>query len=208
MVRYTAIILLILSLFAVSCGKGKRLPAEDRSPLPYEQMRDGDLVFRCGLGMFSQAVTLAEKNRSYSHVGLLFKDGDVWTVVHAVPREPDYKGDFSRVKQEPLEKFLLPDMAIRAGLVHTGFSDSLKIEQMKAQAFQAVRDSVRFDDAYDLEDSTEVYCTEFVWRLYRRAGIDLTEGRRKFLRTVVINGDTLFPEHVYDYSLNTLYYSY
>jgi len=158
--------------------------------------------------MMSQAVTLAEKNRRYSHVALLFKDGDVWTVVHAVPREPDFKGDFSRVKREPLEKFLLPDMAIRAGLVHTGLTDSLKIAEMKAQAFQAVRDSIRFDDNYDLSDSTEMYCTEFVWRLYRRAGIDLAEGRSKFMRTVVINGDCLFPEHVYDYSSNTLYYSF
>lgn len=206
--RYTVLILLILAYFAASCGRSKGIPVEDREPLPYGEMKEGDLVFRCGLGMFSQAVTLAEKNRSYSHVGLLFKDGEVWTVVHAVPREPDFKGDFSRVKQEPLEKFLLPEMAVRAGLVHTGFSDSLKLAQMKEQAFQAVRDSVRFDDNYDLEDSTEVYCTEFVWRLYRRAGIDLTEGRRKYLRTVVINGDTLFPEHVYDYSSNTLYYSY
>ena len=173
---------------------------------PQQELREGDLAFRCGMGVFSRAVTSREENGIYSHVGILVKDGDQWKVVHAVPGEKASKADFDRVKAEDLSVFFHRDRATRGALVHTSLTDSLKVAQIVSEALQSARDSVLFDHDYSLEDSSRVYCTELVWRLYRRVGIDLAEGRGKNIHLLHIQGLCLLPEHLYDYSYNNPYF--
>lgn len=205
MVKCNLLILLMLAL-AAGCGRGS---GEDQTAaLPYGEMRTGDLAFRCGRGVFSRAVTSAEGDGIYSHVGLLVNDGGLWKVVHAVPREREFAGDFDRVKAESVEVFFGDDRAKSGCLVHTGLTDGSKIESMKATALQWARDSIPFDDAYDLADSTRLYCTELVWRLYRNAGIDLSEERRRRIHLFSIDGDCLLPEHLYHYTTNETYYHF
>lgn len=196
-------ILIALVLVCLSCGR-----RAEHGELPYGQLREGDLIFRCGIGVFSRAVTAVEDEGLYSHVGLLLRDSTDWVVVHSVPREPDYAGDFDRVKMESLESFLSTGRAASAAFAHTGLDDSLKIAEMRSSAFQAVRDSMRFDGSYSLEDSTRQYCSEFVWRLYRREGIDLSEGRRMKMDVFLMRGECILPEHLYLYKENKFYYKF
>ena len=62
--------------------------------IPKETLRSGDIVFRQGSGLTSRIVQKADKNGIYSHVGIVLRDknGDC-LVIHAVPGEPDFKGD-------------------------------------------------------------------------------------------------------------------
>lgn len=199
---------LVLLLLAASAA----LSACSRQPepriLPEAELREGDLAFRCGLGFFSRAVTAAEDAGVYSHVGVVVRDGDSWQVVHAVPAEREFKGDFDRVKKEDLAVFYGPDRACRGCLVHTGLADGASLAALRCAALAAARDSIPFDNAYDLADSAAVYCTEFVWRLYRAAGIDLSEGRRRSIHLLQIDGDILLPEHLLAYSNNQSYYQF
>lgn len=203
--RLTSFIIL-LGLVAISCsGHSRQAPSPE---FPLQELREGDLAFRCGMGVFSRAVTTSEQKGIYSHVGLLVKDGDSWKVVHAVPGEKVSKADFDRVKAEELSVFYGPLRACRGALVHTGLTDSAKVAQMVSAALQSARDSVLFDHDYSLEDSSKLYCTELVWRLYRRAGIDLSEGRRKSIHALHIQGECLLPEHLFDYSSNIIYFNF
>ena len=171
-------------------------------------MLEGDLAFRCGRGVFSRAVTAAESDGIYSHVGILFKDGADWVVVHAVPGEKEFAGDFDRVKAEPTGIFFSNARAKRGCLVHTGLRDSATVAKIKTAALGAARDSVRFDNNYNLADSAEVYCTEFIWRLYRSAGIDLAQGRSRYVHMFHINGGCLLPEHLLEYTDNQKYFTF
>lgn len=182
--------------------------AEAPRVFPEGEMQEGDLAFRCGMGVFSRAVTTVEDEGVYSHVGILLKDGEDWFVVHAVPGETEFRGDFDRVKKEPLAVFYGPRRAKRGCLVHTGLDDSLKVENLRRTALQMARDSVAFDGDYDLTDSARVYCTELVWRLYRREGIDLSEGRRQRVNALQIHGDCLLPEHLLKYRNNVIYHHF
>lgn len=193
-------ILAVLLIFGCS-----RAPKGDVE-LPYGLMRNGDLAFRCGGGVFSRVVTAAGDGGVYSHVGVLVKNGGKWMVVHAVPGEKEFNGDFARVKVESAGKFFAPDRAFRGCLVHTGLADSLRLAALCSTALRYARDSVRFDGFYDLADSAEVYCTEMVWRLYRRAGIDLSEGRRRHVNMIGLHSECILPEHLLKYTGNDIYF--
>jgi len=204
------LILLILAAAVIAgCHTGGSKEQPPSCPhLPYGMMAEGDLAFRCGHGVFSSAVTAAGSDGIYSHIGLLVNDGGTWKVVHAVPRERESAGDFDRVKAEPVETYFRSDRACSGALVHTGLSDAARIATMKSTALQYARDSVPFDHDFSLADSTRLYCTELVWRLYLTAGTDLSEGRRRKIHLFSINGDCLMPEHLYDYKDNETYYQF
>ena len=196
----------LISLLVLLAGCAS--PVEERV-FPLEEMAEGDLAFRCGQGLFSRIVTTAESEGVYSHIGLLVRDEGDWKIAHAVPGEKEFKGDFDRVKLEDLYVFFSADRAMRGCLVHTGLvRESAKALELCRQAILSARDSVRFDNDYSLEDSSKVYCTEFVWRLFRRQGIDLAEGRCRQFNTLYLNGDVLLPEHLLHYSNNTVYYTF
>ena len=59
-----------------------------RDDLPLDSLRDGDLVFRQGMGPESEAVLqLDSTGGQYSHIGIVISDNGKWKVVHAVPGE-------------------------------------------------------------------------------------------------------------------------
>lgn len=197
--------LILTVCFLASCGR-----TDEVRPFPLESMRPGDLVFRCGRGMLSHAVLAVERKGIYSHVGVLVQEADgSWKVAHCVPAEREFDGDFDRVKFEALEKFLSVDRAATGCFVHVG--DALDPDRLAAlcdEARKAFRDSVRFDHDYDLADSSALYCTEFVWRLYRHQGVDLSEGRRRGVNLPGLHGDVLLPEHLLQYKGNTIYHQF
>lgn len=199
---------LLLLLLVLPGGCRRKAVGNPAPPFPYEQMREGDLAFRCGQGFFSRAVMSAEEEPLYSHVGVLVKENGEWKVVHAVPAEAEFSGDFDRVKAEGIGTFFAPDRAFRGSLVHTGLADSARVSALREEALQLARDSVLFDGSFSLADSTKLYCTELVWMLYRHAGEDLSEGHRRYINVFGIQADCLLPEHLYAYSKNEEYYNY
>ena len=75
-------------------------------------LRAGDLVFRRGGSLSSRAVVMADTDKGYSHIGMVVDSAGKAMIVHAVPYEPDFKGDFDRVKLETPQRFFLSDRAI------------------------------------------------------------------------------------------------
>lgn len=196
--RVTISILLSLVFFA-SCSERKVCD------IPLEDLAEGDLAFRCGRGLFSRIVTTAEEEGVYSHIGVVVKEEGRWKVAHAVPGEREFKGDFDRVKLEDIGTFFAPGRAFRGCIARTGVHIP---DRLPAKAIRAARDSVEFDGDYDLLDSSKVYCTEFVWRLFMDEGVDLSEGRRTSVNVIGISGDIILPEHILHYSKNKLYYQF
>ncbi len=202
MMRRLFVITVLLNAALLAACNEKR---PGRTQFPFEEITEGDLAFRCGRGIFSRAVLSADGSSVYSHVGIVVREGERWKVVHAVPGERESSRDFDRVKKEDLEIFFSHDKAYRGCLVHTGLPAGSSVCK---DALDFARDSIPFDNRYELEDSSAVYCTEFVWLLYRRAGIDLTEGRRREIHAFHVDGPLILPEHILQYSGNTEYYKY
>lgn len=196
---------LCVLLCLVSC---RQKTVVEEPEIPYPMLREGDLAFRRGNSLVSDAVVAAERHALYSHCGVVFKVDSVWSVVHAVPGEREFPGDIERVKAEPIEAFFSPRRACHGELLHTGLTDSLLVVGIKQRALRMVSDSVRFDSKYDLADTNFVYCTEFVYLLYKSIGMDLSEGRRSHIQVPMFAKECLFPSDIYACKRNTSYFKY
>ena len=163
--------------------------------------REGDVVFRNGLGAESRAVVITSHGR-YSHVGLLHRDSasSQWQVVHAVPGEdePEY------IKVEPVAMFFDSYRAQSGAWARIDCSDSVAASAVR-YALNKVAEHVLFDNDYLLEDTTQLYCTELVWRSYLSQGIDVSDGQRHSVLTLFSNeGECIFPDNI-ERSITTLF---
>lgn len=181
-----------LVLLIVGCVESQR--RSDGCPrwLAEEHLAEGDLLFRRGTGLVGQVVTSMDRDGHFSHVGIVVRVDTLWRVVHAVPHEPDFKGDFDRVKCESVAEFLgrYPDAEF--GLYRPQIDSSHR----KMAARHALRQSqkrVPFDHGYDLADTTRLYCTELIEYCYGLQGLSLSEGRRTEVTFPSLSGSYIFP---------------
>ena len=174
-----------------------------REQVLYEtnEWREGDLVLRCGYGIESRAVT--ERSRStYSHIGIVHYDSTQaeWQVIHAVPGEdePEY------VKAEPVSLFFHPERARNGAWLRIDCSDSIAHEAV-LYALTKVKEKRLFDNDYLLADSSQLYCTELVWRAYNRQDMDITSGNRHSAPSFFCKeGECIFPNDI-EQSVTTLF---
>ncbi len=175
------------------CGDGDRKP--DGVMLPTDRFHDGDLAFRRGTGLTSRVVLAADHRGLYSHVGLLKRMEARWYVVHAVPGEPDYPGDEDRVKVDAVEHFFSRPLAAGGAVMRVKDAPE-RARRAVEHALVLYRNGVLFDHEYDLTDTTRMYCTEMVDFVYKKEGVDLSEGRLSRVNIPLFNGDYLLPNDI------------
>lgn len=157
-------------------------------------MHTGDLVFRNGLGNESLLVTTTS-NGEYSHVGIALSTPSGWQVIHAVPGEAA-PGEPEYVKCEPIEEFFDPHRARAGGMARVD-CDSLTALAAARAAMGKVTAKVTFDNDYNLEDTTQLYCTELVRLAYMNQGIDLADDRWAPTPGINTTGRIVYPEHLW-----------
>ncbi len=168
-------LLMIVGLSACKGEKRKHIMPADIT------LQAGDIVFRRGVGAMSRMVRMADNQGTYSHVGLVVNVGDSLTIIHAVPDEPDYEGDYDRVKMDSPERFYGTMYAAAGEVKRLREMDSVIVRQATAYAYEAYRAGVAFDHAYDDMDTSKLYCCELIERAYLLSGIAISEGQRHSL---------------------------
>lgn len=189
-INHIAIVLLsmILLLAIVACGD-----TNSHQPIiPTEKLKQGDIAFRKGEGFVSDVVLYNDADGLYSHIGLIVIHNDSIKVVHSVPGEGDYDG----VKIEPIEMFYATSRAVKGEVVRMELND----EQRRAIGEIAIKkgiDKIEFDHDYNLNDTTQVYCTELIKLLFNHIGINIVEGRSTRVNIPGMSGDYIMPSDVY-----------
>ena len=79
---------------------------------------------------------------------------------------------------------------------------------MSNQAIQYVKDSIRFDDSFNLDDSNELYCTELIYKLYKKINTDITEGRRTKAGIFGFPDEIIFPSDILKNKKLDIYFVY
>lgn len=159
------------------------------------QLREGDIVFRRGGGIVSHVVTAADREGNYSHVGIVVLGDDGRPmVVHAVPGEPDFKGDPDRVKMDAPERFFSSEFTSIGEVCRV--ADTAVARQAAQVALAVYKRHTLFDHDYDDCDTTRMYCTELVVHAYLRAGLPLVGDERHEVRLPVLSADCIFPSDI------------
>ncbi|MBQ2838399.1 MAG: hypothetical protein IJE73_01980 [Muribaculaceae bacterium] len=179
---------MILLLAIVACDD-----TNSHQPIiPTEKLMQGDIAFRKGEGFVSDVVLYNDADGLYSHIGLIVIHNDSIKVVHSVPGEGDYDG----VKIEPIEMFYATSRAVKGEVLRMELND----EQRRVIGEIAIKkgiDKIEFDHDYNLNDTTQVYCTELIKLLFNRIGINIVEGRSTRVNIPGMSGDYIMPSDVY-----------
>ena len=199
--KYSIIYIIFCICITSGCEKQKE---QISNYTPQENIREGDLVFRRGIGLASQFVLLADKKGMYSHIGIVVLAENKYKIVHAVPGEPDSKGSEDRVKIDDIDTFFANDRAKSGAIMRIG-NDSIALHAAK-EALRIYNKGMLFDHKYNLRDTSQMYCTELIHFVYSRAGIDLTEGRRNIINLPSFSGEYIFPSDIQqNTSIKTIY---
>lgn len=175
--------------------------------LPADTFHDGDLAFRRGTGLTSRIVLAADKSGDFSHVGILKRIDGKWHVIHAVPGEPDHENDVDRVKLETVEQFFAVKKAAKGAVLRVK-DQAEAAERAATHALMLYQAHILFDHDYDLTDTTRMYCTELIDHVYKKEGIDLSEGRLSHIRIPGLGGDYLLPSDIAQSDKLRLIYSF
>ena len=192
MTRFTHHIICFTALLAAivtyGCSSGDETPLN----VPLEQLKNGDLALRCGTSLESHVVVgVNGENGPYSHIGIVVEKDGQWFVAHAVPGENE-RGEPEYVKIDPIMVYYGRDRA-KLGCIMRVTDDSTACRQATDYALWAVGAKKVFDNSYDWEDTTQLYCTEMVQRAYLHAGIDLAEDRHTQVVAALMPGTYVFP---------------
>ena len=203
--RLLHIIYALLFLMLPACAP--TAPQREAAQIPYDSLRNGDIVFRRGCSYTSYIVLAGQENHNYSHIGIVQHTDSGWCVIHSVNDEPDHPADFDRVKIEKIERFFAPARATNGEIMHTWLHEET-IARMSQQALRLVKDSVRFDASFDTADHSELYCTELIHLLYKNIGEDITEGRRTPVGILCFPDEIIFPCDIYENKKLKSYYKF
>lgn len=164
--------LLVAGACATGDG-GRQSPASASPDIELGTLRAGDVLLRRGTSLNSHAVLLADRASHYSHVGLVAEKDGALVVVNSVPGTEE---DAGGVRAEPVASFLSPDKAIAWTALRLAADPDGVAPRAATAALALAERKASFDDDFDLEDPSEIYCTELVWLAYRGAGLDLVDG--------------------------------
>jgi len=167
-------LLALLAMLAASAvAVGMELPAG---------VQEGDLIFREGTEAVSVAVMALDRS-GFSHVGMLVKRQEAWSVLHATPSERPDAAD--GVVIDSLDFFVHPDRARRYEIHH--------VEADSATRLRAVASAMRnVGRPFLVADTRGTYCTLLLWDAWRDAGMDL-DVTFEHLSIPLLAGDYLLP---------------
>lgn len=129
-----------------------------------DEIKNGDLIFQTSLSQQSLAIQLATKSK-YSHCGLIFKDQDKFYVFEAV--QP--------VKRTPLDNWIARGQDAKYVIKRLKNADEVLTPQtlQKLKVEGEKLSGKNYDLTFEWSDE-KIYCSELIWKIYKRAtGIEI-----------------------------------
>lgn len=162
--------ILLILLLITSCRSGGNHYAATPPEIPISNFRSGDVAFRLGRTIESRAIAA---DGGYSHVGIIIRKDSTLQVAHI---EPSRNGS-ELTKYESLEQFFHPDNASSGAVMRVENLNSTQLTVVENYLFSCK--NISFDHDYKLSDTTQMYCTELVYRAFLEIGIETTNIRHR-----------------------------
>ena len=162
--------ILLILLLITSCRSGGNHYAATLPEIPISNFHSGDVALRLGRTIESRAIAA---DGGYSHVGIIIRKDSTLQVAHI---EPSRNGS-ELTKYESLEQFFHPDNASSGAVMRIENLESTQLAVVENYLFSCK--NISFDHDYKLSDSTQMYCTELVYRAFLEIGIEITNVRHR-----------------------------
>lgn len=175
MKRITITIIAIVAVgLTVAVSRTIMVDEDDSVKFTYntEVLQTGDLVFVRGTSWQSQIVLLTDLSNQFSHLGLIWVHNDTISVIHATPNTYS-ASDVEGVVIEPLQIFLSPKLITKAAAFRYKDMTNKLASEIVTYAKQYASKQIAFDYRFNFSSDTKLYCTEFIWRIYHKAGVNL-----------------------------------
>ncbi|MBW7942244.1 MAG: hypothetical protein H3C64_07540 [Candidatus Kuenenia stuttgartiensis] len=127
-------------------------------------LEEGDIILRRGEGFVSSVISnLNEADYQISHCAILVqKDSVEWYVIHTVSSD---LSDIDGVQTEKLDRFT--SESVDSTIVVLRFkADKEKRQQIAERARYYLYKKIPFDNAFNIADSTEFYCSELIYKVF------------------------------------------
>lgn len=134
--------------------------------IPLTNLNNGDIILRCGRSTESYAVYLADKNAEFTHLGIISIENKKPFVIHVVPDKNKL------VKKESLTEFLKPKNTSEFAIYRSHYN-KVYLDKVVQEANSFYLKKYEFDNKYDLETDSKLYCTELVLKAFNNVGISL-----------------------------------
>ena len=133
--------------------------------------KNGDIVFRLGDSSVSNLVMIADEQSKYSHVGIIVVENGMPMVVHACPPDLNVISSNNKLKKDSINVFFSFNNAVNGALYR--LKDNNIAARAANEAKRLYNDGVMFDYNFDINDTTEFYCTEFIEYVYEKSGVSI-----------------------------------
>lgn len=160
-------IVFILIIAASGCtGTTQEKPSKIIPTLPEEvidQLKGGEIILRKGNGILSsQLIQILNEEIPLSHCGMVIKSDTSLYVIHAI--SDDYNGR-DGVQPCTLNKFVAHAIDSSIIIIRPNYSDSI-LNLMQKDAMRYVKMEKTFDYQFNLDDTTQYYCTELLKHIF------------------------------------------
>jgi len=125
-------------------------------------IHNGDIILRHGYGMASDIIvnTLNEEY-DVSHCAVISKSNNQINVIHSVSQS---LSDFDGVQIQSLDRFITDCKKNSIIIVRYKNPKNTDNKIIVEKAAYYLSKKIPFDNDFDIEDSSKIYCTELIWR--------------------------------------------
>lgn len=129
------------------------------------QLQDGDMVTRSDDDFESATLqNFSNTDRSYSHSGIAFKEGDDFYIYHAITGAENPSGKYRR---DIFDSFVNPLRKTGFGIFRYQLNEKEKDEFHNIMQTN-FKNAVPFDLTFDLNSNDSLYCSEMIYKALKK----------------------------------------
>ena len=137
-----------------------REPSPEIPVAVLDSVREGDVILRQGRGAFSEKIIeFMNEKIPFSHCGLAINYKGKIKIIHSVSEELSGRDG---VQLQGLKEFS-SDVADSVFCIVRPKANAEQIAEIKRIALNYLKEHTPFDYEYNTEDSTQLYCSEFLY---------------------------------------------
>jgi len=158
------------------------------SQLSSLELKDGDVILRKGNSILSELISRNfPAAEGMSHCGFIFKIQDQYQVIHTISKSIS---GIDGIQMNTLEEFINEAKQNRICIIR--YHKELNSAAMKKRCLVLLKQKTPFDNDFNLNDSSELYCSELLRKVYLEQSEPDFFKLRKIAGVEVIDFSTFF----------------